>query len=78
LLHHPVFVDATRVVFTNEQPLDEDGLLGRAFSASYAPREPAAVERFAADMREVFARFQQEGRVVLRYETSVYLGRRKE
>ena len=44
LLHNPLFQDAERVVFRNEQSLDEDGVLGRAFSASYAPREPAAVE----------------------------------
>jgi SAM-dependent methyltransferase len=78
LLRHPLFVNATRVAFANEQPLDEDGLLGRAFSASYAPRDPAAAGQFAAGLRKVFARFQQAGKVVLRYETSVYLGRRKD
>jgi len=78
LLHHPLFVDATRVVFGNEQPLDEEGLLGRAFSASYAPRKPAARERFAAALRQVFADYQKAGIVVLRYETSVYVGRRKD
>ncbi len=78
LLQHPLFIDATRVVFRNEQPLDEEGLLGRAFSASYAPREPVAVERFAAALRQVFARYQMAGKVVLRYETSVYVGRRKD
>jgi SAM-dependent methyltransferase len=75
LLHHPLFTDATRTLFANEQELDEQGLLGRAFSASYAPREPVAVERFTAAMREVFARHARSGKVVLRYETSVYLAR---
>jgi SAM-dependent methyltransferase len=78
LLQHPLFGEALRVVFSHEQELDEDGLVGRAFSASYAPREPAAVERFTTALRDVFARFARSGKVVLRYETSVYLARRRE
>ncbi len=73
---HPLFHDAARLAFANEQALDEGGLLGRSFSASYAPREPAAAAAFAAALRQVFARFQQGGRVVVRYETSLYLARR--
>jgi hypothetical protein len=76
LLTHPLFQGAERRDFANEQSLDEEGLLGRAFSASYAPREPAAVEAFAAALRDVFARYQQGGRVVVRYLTSLYLARR--
>jgi SAM-dependent methyltransferase len=76
LLTSPLFQHGERVNFTNEQELDEDGLLGRAFSASYAPREPAAALVFAASLRAVFARFQHGGRVALRYETSVYVAQR--
>lgn len=72
----PFFVDARRVTFSHAQSLDEEGLLGRVFSASYAPRERAAAETFAAALREVFTRFQQMGTVALCYETSVYLARR--
>jgi SAM-dependent methyltransferase len=78
LLHSPLFRDARRDVFRHHQELDEDGVLGRAFSASYAPREPAQAETFAAALREVFARFQKGGRVVLRYQTSVTSARKKE
>jgi SAM-dependent methyltransferase len=78
LLHHALYKDATRVCFSNEQALDEDGLLGRAFSASYAPREEIAADRFAAALRYVFGRHERGGKVVLRYETSVYLAQRKE
>jgi SAM-dependent methyltransferase len=78
LLVSPLFQDAERLIFPNEQILDEEGLLGRTFSASYAPKEPAAIEAFAAALREVFARFQSEGRVVIRYETSLYLARRRD
>lgn len=75
LLQSPLFVDAARHVFRNEQALDEDGLLGRAFSASYAPREPEQVRTFTAALRDVFARWQRGGIVTVRYETSVYLAR---
>jgi SAM-dependent methyltransferase len=77
LLNSPLFQDSERAVFRNHQRLDEEGLLGRAFSASYAPREPGPAAEFAAALRSVFARYQDEGAVVLRYETSVYLGRRR-
>ena len=76
LLHSPLFVEAYKMLFHHEQALDEEGLLGRAYSASYAPREPRAVEAFTAQLRDVFARYQQAGRVVLRYETDVYFGKR--
>ena len=71
-----LFGDAECVVFGNQQEVDEDGLLGRALSASYAPREPAAVREFAAALRAVFAPYQRQGRVVLRYQTSVHVARR--
>jgi SAM-dependent methyltransferase len=76
LLESPEFEAGERVVFRHAQVVDQDGLLGRAFSASYAPREPAEVEKFAASLRAAFDRFQSDGKVVLRYETAVYLARR--
>jgi SAM-dependent methyltransferase len=77
LLASPLFEAAERVLLWHEQALDEEGLLGRAFSASYAPREPAVVAAFADALRRVFADHQRRGQVVLRYETSVYLGRKR-
>jgi SAM-dependent methyltransferase len=71
----PLFEQGERVRFTNQQELDEEGVLGRAFSASYAPREPAAVEAFAAALRDVFARYQRDGKVMLCYETTVHCAR---
>jgi SAM-dependent methyltransferase len=76
LLTHPLFEEAAQIDFANEQIVDEDGLLGRSFSASYAPREPAAVEAFAAALRDVFGHYQKDGRAVVRYVTSLYLARR--
>jgi SAM-dependent methyltransferase len=76
LLTCPLFQGAERVVFRHAQEVDEDGLLGRAFSASYAPREPAEAAAFADALRDLFARQQQNSRVWLRYETSVYVAQR--
>jgi SAM-dependent methyltransferase len=78
LLTSPLFREGERVFFPNEQVLDEAGLVGRAFSVSYAPRDAASVQRYADELREVFWRFQENGRVILRYETSVFLARRRE
>jgi SAM-dependent methyltransferase len=77
LLTSPLFQDARRVVFPYQQELDEEGVLGRAFSASYAPRDPAVADAFAAQLRRLFGRFQQASKVVLHYETAVYVGRRR-
>jgi SAM-dependent methyltransferase len=74
----PLFQDQERLVFHNEQVLDEEGLLGRAFSASYAPRESDQVAAWTAALRTLFAQYQQMGKVVLHYETTVYLGRRRD
>ncbi|HEV3258970.1 MAG TPA: class I SAM-dependent methyltransferase [Gemmataceae bacterium] len=78
LLSSPLFEEATRVSFANAQVLDQEGVLGRAFSVSYAPREPQAAQRFADALRTVFAQFELEGRVVLQYNTSVFSARRKD
>jgi SAM-dependent methyltransferase len=75
LLSHPLFEDARRDLFPHRQDVDLRGLLGRAFSASYAPREPDRAEKFAADLEAVFHHFQRDGKVAIRYETAVYTGR---
>jgi ubiquinone/menaquinone biosynthesis C-methylase UbiE len=78
LLNSSLFEGGECATFRHEQEMDEEGLLGRAFSASYAPREPAAVAVFTERLREVFAAHQQDGQVTLRYVTSVYLARRRD
>jgi SAM-dependent methyltransferase len=67
----PLFTNWQERLFAHEQLCDEDGVLGRAFSATYAPKEPAPAARFAEDLRRVFAEFQQGGAFHLRYVTSV-------
>ncbi|HVS37790.1 MAG TPA: hypothetical protein VMS17_19690, partial [Gemmataceae bacterium] len=77
LLTSALFTEASRTVFHNQQELDEEGVLGRSFSASWAPREPAAAEAFAEALRRFIAAWQKKSKVVLRYETTVYLARRR-
>lgn len=76
LLDCPRFVHRQRVDFRHEQALDCDGLLGRAFSASYAPKAPDAAAAFTAALIGLFEQYQQEGQVVLRYVTSLFVGQR--
>jgi SAM-dependent methyltransferase len=72
----PLFHRATQRLFGHGQTVDEEGLLGRAFSATYAPKEPAERQRFAAALRDVFARFQSGGVMQLKYVTSVDVAQR--
>ncbi len=76
LLASPLFENAQRMSFKNEQCLDEDGVLGRAFSASYAPQDPLEANQFAEALRRVFQQYQRDGCVVLKYETSIYVARK--
>jgi SAM-dependent methyltransferase len=76
LLDCPLFANRHRIVFSHIQILDEDGLVNRALSASYAPREGEARERFTAELRQVAARHQQHGQIRLRYQSTVYLGQK--
>jgi SAM-dependent methyltransferase len=76
LLESPLFREGESRSFGNEQVLDAEGLLGRAFSASYAPREPAQATQWSAKLRAIFQEFQRGGTVVLRSRTSVYLAQR--
>jgi SAM-dependent methyltransferase len=75
LLASSLFEASERLRFANEQLLDEEGVLGRAFSTSYIPREPGPATAVATALRELLARFQRDGQVRLRYETTVFLAR---
>jgi SAM-dependent methyltransferase len=78
LLVSPQFQRGERRQFPHAQAFDEAGMLGRAMSVSYAPREPDEIVGFKTALREVFARFQQNGQVVLRYQTTVVLAQRQD
>jgi SAM-dependent methyltransferase len=76
LLTCPLFQDRERLVFRQQQMMDETGLIGRAFSASYAPRDHARIQEAETAFRSLFADFQHDGRVTIHYETTVYVGRK--
>ena len=66
-----------RLVFPNSQALDLDGLIGRARSASYVPKEGPAGAQLLALLRGLYARFADPaGIATLVYETEIYLSRR--
>lgn len=75
LLESKSFSDQEVRHFSNEQIMDEDGLIGRAFSASYAPKDKDDAKQFTVKLRNLFKEFEQNGIVTLTYETSVYVGR---
>src|SRR5205823_5186591 len=76
LLQCRLFESQSRHDLASEQTLDEEGLIGRAFSASYVPQEGPAARSLEAGLRQLFRDWQQQGYVVLRYQTSVYLGQK--
>ena len=78
LLTHPLYVNSECRVASIEQALDEEGLLGRGFSASFAPKECAASERFAQLLRELYRAHANDGYVRLRYRTIVYRAQRRD
>lgn len=76
LFQTPLFEGVTSQEFTHEQVLDEEGLLGRAHSASYVPSAGPQAEALDQGLRALFSRSQKDGAVRMRYVTSVTLGRR--
>jgi SAM-dependent methyltransferase len=77
LQSYALFEGYERLTFHNAQALDAEGLKGRAFSVSYAPPDPAGRAAWAAALDELFTRNQQNGRVELRYVTTLHLARRR-
>ncbi len=73
----PLLEAAEPAFFANEQLLNEDGLLGRAFSASYAPKDPGRRQAYGAALRDLFRANAREGRVALRYRAEVHVARRR-
>ncbi len=71
------FARQERVEFAHQQTLDRDALLGRAFSASYAPRQEPALTRLEETLTAMFTDHQHEGRVVMRYQTVVYVAQKR-
>ena len=68
-----LFSPVERMVFPNHQRLDLDGLIGRARSASYCPKDGPAAGRLRALLGELWQRYaDRDGLVSLVYETELY------
>ena len=76
LLSHSHFDQGTVRTTPNAQPMNENGLLGRAFSASFAPRECQAADRFTRRLRQLFEEHAVDGQLRLLYRTILYQARR--
>jgi ubiquinone/menaquinone biosynthesis C-methylase UbiE len=64
------------VYYPNVQVFDEGGLAGRAFSSSYVPPEGTEEgEKFRKLLKDIFEKYNQNGKVSFHYTTEVYLGR---
>ncbi|HVN97271.1 MAG TPA: class I SAM-dependent methyltransferase [Syntrophorhabdaceae bacterium] len=60
----------------NYQELDLDGLKGRFLSSSYTPKESSRYHASALNkLKDIFHEYQQDGHVVIKYNTKVYYGR---
>jgi SAM-dependent methyltransferase len=60
-----------RIEVRNDHELDLDGLLARARSTSYLPKEGDAAEALQAELRALVERFGRDGRVVMVMRTIV-------
>jgi SAM-dependent methyltransferase len=68
------FSDTKRLTFPNFQRLNLDGLIGRARSASYVPKEGPAGERLINLLRALHRQYADtNGYVTLVYETELFL-----
>ncbi len=72
LLTSEYFSKGELTQFENEQILDRESLILRAFSASYAPKETGIANRLKEMLNSAFERFQKGGEVVLKYSVAVY------
>ena len=71
------FSRVRRLQFDNEQRLDRDGLLGRVFSTSFAPRSGPRVAATIEALDDLHARFcDNSGHVTMVYRTTVIIGER--
>jgi SAM-dependent methyltransferase len=72
------FSEPTKLEFKHSQELDRDGLIGRATSASYVPREGKAYAALTKLLAKLFERHRDDrGHVTLRYVTELHLATRR-
>lgn len=61
--------------YVNFQSLDYKGLLGRILSASYAPTEGEAYTKMINEVKEIFTKHNENGRIKIEYKTKIYYGK---
>ncbi|RPI13268.1 MAG: class I SAM-dependent methyltransferase [Ignavibacteriae bacterium] len=68
----------TAKIFYNEQVFDYEGLEGRLLSSSYIPRkfEPG-YDEMLEELKIIFDRHNENGKIKVVYDTEVYVGRLK-
>lgn len=72
------FTPATLVTFPHAQDLDREGLVGRAVSASFVPKQGAAFLALRERLDALFDRHRDaRGRVRMRYVTKLYRAQRR-
>lgn len=62
--------------FPHAQSLAEPGLIGRAVSSSYSPKDGPKHDDLVAGLRSLFSRFRHGDRVELRYRTVLHAAER--
>ena len=68
------FASVRHLVFPYQQALTCWGLVGRAMSTSYIPKEGAECDRIIRDLKQLHQKYtNHQGLVDLQYQTSVYL-----
>jgi SAM-dependent methyltransferase len=74
---HPAFGGQREVRFANGQNVTLEGLIGRAFSASWVPKEGPRADAVVKALKSAHEQFADEnGLVSLRYVTRVFLAER--
>ena len=77
LRNTPWFDLVRHLIFSYQQALNLQGLIGRAMSTSYIPQTGAKHERFIQDLTSLHQQYcDEEGLVYLQYKTSLYLTER--
>lgn len=65
-------------IFPNEQIFDFEGLKGRLLSSSYIPgKEHPKYNEMLDELENIFDKHQQTGKVVILYDSELYIGRLK-
>jgi SAM-dependent methyltransferase len=60
----------------NAQVVSQDGLLGRAFSASFAPRDPDSASELKNQLQALFQQYSNGDTVMIRYVTMIYVAQK--